>query len=192
MLLLLIQTLASACTDKPSEEEGDTPLARHDAVASDTASAGSSAATHDLLGNPLVADLQQSNDLNAYFDRIDANFTVDADAIENRHTPGITDSIYTIRFGDSFIEFYVPSQSGHLMLQVADIRSADVTLRNNLRVGMPQAELLSSLKRQGDDIRITQTPQQIIASAREGAPVSLHFFLQKGKVSRILYEGYVD
>ncbi|MCX2738767.1 hypothetical protein [Pontibacter anaerobius] len=194
LLLLLVHTIATACTDKSSEEEADVPFERRAATEPDTTAVHSTRppGTLDLLGNPFVANRQQSNDLTTYFDRIDADFTVDADAIENRHAAEVTDTIYTIRFGKSSMEFYAPSHSGDLHLQMADIRSADIKLRNNLRVGMTQAELVSRLKSQGKDIKITHTPSEIIASAREGAPVTLRFYMQKGKVSRILYEGYVD
>ncbi|WP_266204280.1 hypothetical protein [Pontibacter kalidii] len=193
LLLLLIHTFATACTDNPAEEEADTPVERRTAEP-DTTAVNSSRApgTHDLLGNPFVANRQQSNNLATYFDRINTDFTVDADAVENRHKASITDTIYTIRFGNSAMEFYAPTHSGELLLQMADIRGTDIKLRNNLRVGMPQAELLNRLKSQGEDLKIIQTPNEIVATAREGAPATLHFYLEKGKVSRILYEGYVD
>jgi len=192
LLLLFIHTFATACTDNATEEEAELPpVVRRSATDSDTTTVAS-ANTFDLLGNPFVATLEQSNDLTSYFDRINADFTVDAEAIENRHNAGVTDTIYTIRSGESAMEFYAPSYSGELLLQMADIRSADIALRDNLRVGMPQAELLKRLRSQGADLKITQTPTEIIASAREGAPMSLHFFIQGGKVTRILYEGYVD
>ena len=194
LLLLFIHTLATACTDAPSEEEADLPDMRRTTTEPDTTSVKGNLApgTFDLLGNPFVANPALSNDLTTYFDRINADFTVDADAIENRHKPGVSDTIYTIRFGTSTLEFYAPSHSGELLLQMADIRSTGIVLRYNLRVGMSQAELLKRLKTQGGDLRILQTPNEIVASAREGAPVSLHFYMQQGKVSRILYEGYVD
>ncbi|WP_235337451.1 hypothetical protein [Pontibacter korlensis] len=195
VLLLLIHTIATACTtDNPIEEEAEMPAKRHSAPEPDTTAVrpDRSVNTLDLLGNPFVANRQQSNDLTTYFDRIDSDFTVDADAIENRHKTSVTDTIYTIRFGNSFMEFYAPTQTGDLLLQMADIRSADIKLRNNLRVGMTQAELIKSLKSQGEGMKITQTTNEIVASTREGAPVMLHFYLQEGKVSRILYDGYVD
>ncbi|ARS33987.1 hypothetical protein [Pontibacter actiniarum] len=195
VLLLLVHTIASACsTDSTADEETDMPRERRTAASPDTLAASRSLerATTSLLGNPFVANRQQSNNLSTYFDRIDADFTVDADAIENLHNPDVTDTIYTIRFGNSMMEFYAPTHSGDLHLQAADIRSASVSLRNNLRVGMSQAELMKSLKGQGSDIRIMQTPNEIVASNREGAPITLHFYLQKGKVSRIKYDGYVD
>ncbi|WP_299762256.1 hypothetical protein [uncultured Pontibacter sp.] len=193
LLLLLVHTFATACTDSSPEEEADVPFERRTAEPDTTAVSTTRAlATIDLLGNPFVANRQQSNDLTTYFDRIDSDFTVDADAIENRHKASVTDTIFTIRFGSSFMEFYAPSHSGDLHLQVADIRSTDIKLRNNLQVGMAQAELIKRLKSQAEDIKITQAPNEVVASAKEGAPVTLRFYLQKGKVSRILYEGYVD
>ncbi|WP_276498058.1 hypothetical protein [Pontibacter litorisediminis] len=194
LLLLFIHTIATACTDNTSEEEGDMPLERPAAAAPDTTAVNSNSApaTIDLLGNPFVANRKQSNNLTTYFDRIDTDFTVEADAIENRHKASVTDTIYTIRFGNSALEFYAPTHSGELLLQMADIRSAHIKLRHNLRVGMSHGELLNRLKNQGEDLKIIQTPNEVVASAPEGAPATLHFYLQNGKVSRILYEGYVD
>ena len=195
ILLFLVNTIASACTsDSASEEQNDLPRERESAVEADTTSTRRNAipATVSLLGNPFVANRSKSNFLSSYYDRINSDFTIDADPIENRHRSSITDTVFTIRFGNSMLEFYAPSQTGDLLLQVADIRNADITLRNNMRVGMSQAELMSKLKAFGKDLKITQSPNEIIASSHEGAPTSLHFYLKNGKVSRILYEGYVD
>ena len=197
LLLLLVNVFTTACSaDLGGEERGDAPEERR-LAAPDTASTrrrapAEAAAAASLLGNPFVASRSQGNNLSTYFDRINADFTVDADAIENRHKPSLTDTVFTIRFGNSMMEFYAPSQTGELLLQVADIQSSDITLRNNLRVGMGEAELLNRLKTQGDELVITQSSDRIVASVREGAPASLHFHLKNNKVSRIRYEGYVD
>ncbi|WP_161888802.1 hypothetical protein [Pontibacter russatus] len=197
LLLLLANVFTTACSaDLGSEERDGMPEERRLSF-SDTTSArrrapDGPAASATLLGNPFVASLSQGNSLSTYFDRISTDFTVDADAIQNRHKPSLTDTIFTIRFGNSMMEFYAPSQSGELLLQVADIQANDITLRHNLRVGMPETELLNRLKGQGDDIVITHGGDRILAAAREGAPASLLFHLRNGKVSRIHYEGYVD
>jgi hypothetical protein len=197
LLLLLVNTFATACSpDGAYDERNDAPKERRHAAAADTAStrrrAAAETAVLPLLGNPFVASRSQSNSLSTYFDRIRSDFTLDADPIENRHKPTITDTIFTIRFGKSMLEFYSPSQTGELLLQVADIQNSDITLRNNLRVGMPQAELLNRLKAQGKDMNITQSPDLVVASLHEGAPSTLHFHLKNGKVNRIRFEGYVD
>lgn len=195
ILLFLVNTIASACTsDSATEEQKDMPRERESSMEADTTSTRKNAipTTVSLLGNPFVANRSKGNFLSSYYDRINSDFTIDADPIENRHRSSITDTVFTIRFGNSMLEFYAPSQTGDLLLQVADIRNSDITLRNNMRVGMSQAELMSKLKAFGKDIRVTQNPNEIIASSHEGAPTSLHFFLRNGKVSRILYEGYVD
>ncbi|SIQ50396.1 hypothetical protein SAMN05421545_0210 [Pontibacter lucknowensis] len=196
VLLLLITTTAGACStegthdehsDEPQERnpqhiEPDTMLARR--------STGGPAATIDFLGNPFLSDYRQSKKLDAYFARISTDFTLDADPVENIHRPAITDTIYTIRFGESVIELYAPTQTGDLLLQVADIRNAGIALRNNMKVGMSQPELMTKLK--NFDVRILQTNSEIVATSVEGAPISLRFFLKNGKVNRIRYEGYVD
>ncbi|MBC5993199.1 hypothetical protein [Pontibacter cellulosilyticus] len=195
ILLFLVNTFASACTsDSTTDGENDMPRERETTVEADTTSTRRNAAptTVSLLGNPFVANRSKGNFLSSYYDRINTDFTIDADPIENIHRSTVTDTIFTIRFGNSMMEFYAPSQTGDLLLQVADIKNSDITLRNNMRVGMSQAELMSKLKTFGKDIRITQNPNEVIASGYEGAPTTLHFFLKNGKVSRILYEGYVD
>ncbi|RIJ37016.1 hypothetical protein [Pontibacter oryzae] len=195
VLLLLVHTIASACsTDSSADEEADRMQQRRSSAQPDTLSAVRSLerATVSLLSNPFFASYQQSNTLSAYFDRINADFTLDADPIENLHSPTISDTIYTIRFGSSMMELYAPSQTGDLLLQTADILTPDITLRHNLRVGMSQAELVTRLKTHARDVKITQAPNEIVASNREGAPTTLHFYLQKGKVHRIKYDGYVD
>ncbi|GAB3828763.1 hypothetical protein [Pontibacter rugosus] len=195
VLLLLVQSIATACSTESSSEAEDLPRQRRLASEpKDTASTRRSveAATISLLGNPFVGNRQQSNELTTYFDRIDADFTVDAYAIENRHKPAISDTIYTIRFGGSMMEFYAPTHSGDLLLQTADIRSSAIKLRNNLRVGMSQAELMNRLKNQEADYKIAQTTNEVVVSNREGAPITLHFYMEKGKVQRIMYNGYVD
>ncbi|WP_162052848.1 hypothetical protein [Pontibacter pamirensis] len=196
LLLLFVNTFAVACSsDTATEEEDYLAEERSRTAITDTASVRRTPAapvTVSLLSNPFVANRSQSNSLSTYIERIDADLTLDADAIENRHRRDVTDTIFTIRFGNSMMEFYAPSQSGELLLQVADIQSPDITLRNNLRVGMSQAELLNRLKAQGKELDITQSNNEIIASNHEGAPMSLHFHLKNGKVNRIRYEGYVD
>ena len=197
LLLLLVNTFAVACSsDTASEEQSFLPDEHSSAAVADTTStrrrSPAEATTVSLLTNPFVASRSQSNSLSSYIDRIDSDLTLDADPIQNRHKPNIADTVFTIRFGNSMMEFYSPSQSGELLLQVADIQSPDVTLRNNLRVGMSQAELLHKLKAQGKELVITQSSSEIVASNHEGAPISLHFYLKNGKVSRIRYEGYVD
>lgn len=196
LLLLLVNTITTACSADLGREENDAPEERRltspDTTSTRRRAPAEAVASASLLGNPFVASRSQGNNLSTYFDRINVDFTVDADAIENRHKPDLTDSVFTIRFGNSMMEFYAPSQTGELLLQVADIQSGDITLRNNLRVGMSAAELLNKLKTQGNEMVITQSSDHIVASAREGAPASLHFHLKNNKVSRIRYEGYVD
>ncbi|MCJ8165238.1 hypothetical protein MKJ04_10320 [Pontibacter sp. E15-1] len=196
LLLLLVNVFTTACSaDMGRKEDADAPE-EHRLAAADTAStrrrSADAALTVSLLGNPFVASRSQGNSLNTYFDHINADFTVDADAIENRHKPNMIDTIFTIRSGNSMMEFYAPSQSGELLLQVADIQSGDVQLRHNIRVGMTEQELLGRLKAQGNEVVITHTKDRIVAANREGAPISLQFHLKNGKVSRIRYEGYVD
>ncbi|MBF9252328.1 hypothetical protein I2I11_03395 [Pontibacter sp. 172403-2] len=196
VVLLFVSTFTSACsTDNGQEEQDENPQEKRPelAYADTTATRRSSGepAVTDLLSDPFVSG--RSSSLSAYYDHISTDFTVDANPIENLHQSDVTDTLYTIRFGNSMMEFYAPAQSGELLLQVADIKSNAITLRNNLRVGMSQAELMGSLKRQKDQqLLITQTPAEIVAANREGAPVTLRFFLKNGKVSRIRYEGYVD
>ena len=196
VVLFFISTFTTACnTDNGQEERDENPQEkRPDLAFADTTATRRNVperATTDLLNDPFVDG--HGKDLSAYYDRINTDFTIDADPIENLHRSDITDTLYTIRFENSMMEFYAPSQSGELLLQVADIKSSAITLRNNLRVGMSQPELMGRLKGEnGEQMRITQTPTEIVASNREGAPVTLHFFLKNGKVNRIRYEGYVD
>ena len=195
ILLFLVNTIASACSsDSVTEEQKDMPRERETVLKPDTTSTQRNTAptTVGLLGNPFVANRSKGNFLSSYYDRINSDFTIDADPIENRHRTSITDTVFTIRFGNSMMEFYAPSQTGDLLLQTADIRNSDITLRNNMRVGMSQAELMSKLKAFGKEIKVIQNQNKIVASSHEGAPTVLHFFLKNGKVSRILYEGYVD
>ncbi len=195
ILLFMVNTIASACTSDPAkEEQKQMPREHEKSLAADTTSTRRNAipATTSLLGNPFVANRSKGNFLSSYYDRINSDFTIDADPIENRHRSSVTDTVFTIRFGTSMLEFYAPSQTGDLLLQVADIRNSDITLRNNMRVGMSQAELMSRLKAFGKDIRVTQSSAEVVASSHEGAPTTLHFYLKNGKVNRILYEGYVD
>lgn len=193
VLLLLANTIASACTsDNASEEQQSTPEEQRVVALPDTTAIHKPATTLSVLGNPFVASKVKSNALDTYFNQINADFTLDADPIENRHKPTVTDTIYTLRFGSSMMEFYAPSQSGDLLLQVADIQSNDIAMRHNIRVGMTQAELMNKLKSLGQEIKINQNTNEITASNKEGAPASLHFYLKSGKVNRILYEGYVD
>ncbi|MBD1398466.1 hypothetical protein H9Q13_14940 [Pontibacter sp. JH31] len=196
ILLLLISTSAGACsTDTARNEQKEEPLERNrqnaqpDTMLARRQPAGPPS-TIDFLGNPILADYRLSKKLDAYFARISTDFTLDADPIENIHKPAITDTIYTIRFGESVIELYAPSQTGELLLQVADIRNAGIALRSNMKVGMGQPELMTKLK--NFDVRILQTNSEIVATSVEGAPASLRFYLKNGKVNRIRYEGYVD
>lgn len=189
-LLLFAHSVASACTTEQSQEELESPVIRSSGDTTATRTSRRPAATLTFLGNPFVASAAKSNSLSAYFDRIQDDFWVEADPIENLHRSNITDTIYTIRFSDSMLELYAPTQSGKLLLQVADIRNSSITLRNNLRVGMPQEELTARLK--ALNVPVQQTPDKVIAATREGAPITMYFFLKNGKVSRIFYEGYVD
>lgn len=192
VLLWLLSSTASACTREEHSDEPQQRSPQH--IAPDTMLARKQPAgipaTIDFLGNPFLSDYRQSKTLDAYFARIASDFTLDAEPIENIHRATVTDTIYTIRFGDSMIELYAPSQTGELLLQVADIRNPGIALRNNMKVGMSQPELMNRLKR--FDVRILQTNTEIVATTVEGAPTSLHFYLKNGKVNRIRYEGYLD
>jgi hypothetical protein len=195
VLLLLISSTAGACSETKKEEQLSQPQERKrqhiepDTMLASRRTAGAPSSI-DFLGNPILSDYRQSKKLDAYFARISTDFTLDADPIENLHRPSVTDTIYTIRFGDSIIELYAPTQTGELLLQVADIRNPGIALRNNMKVGMGQPELMTKLK--NFDVRILQTNSEIVATSVEGAPASLRFFLKNGKVNRILYDGYVD
>ena len=189
-LLFFVHSVAIACTTEQPQDEFQQPTSREPGDTTAVKTARRAPTTVDFLSNPFVASVTQSNSLSAYFDKIQDDFWVEADAIENRHRPDVTDTIYTIRFGDSMLELYAPTQSGKLLLQVADIRNSSLVLRHNLRVGMTQEELTGRLKAQ--NVNLQQSPDKIVATTKDGAPVSLYFFLKNGKVSRILYEGYVD
>lgn len=193
VLLFLISTVATACSGESSSEK-ESSMPDYNDGASDTTAikpvTRTTPATIDFLGNPFVANRSQSSSLSAYFDKIQDDFTLDADAIENTHRPSITDTIYTIRFGNSMMELYAPTQTGELLLQVADIRDKSITMRDNIRVGISHAELVTKLRTQ--NLQVQQTQHEVTASEREGAPSLLHFYMKNGKVSRILYEGYVD
>ena len=196
VLLLLVSSSAGACSSEtPEEEHRKSPQERMgqnppvDTMLAKRNTPGPPA-TIDFLGNPFLASYSQSKRLDAYFARINTDFSLDAEAIENMHKPSISDTIFTIRFGESVIELYAPTLTGELLLQIADIRNTGITLRNNMKVGMSQPELMTKLKNY--DVRILQTNSEVVATSVEGAPVSLRFFLKNGKVSRIRYEGYVD
>ncbi len=196
LLLLLLSPLTGACNSHtPGQEEDELPpiqqFRQPDTLAT-KASSPSATGTTELLENPFIADRGQGNKLEAYFVRISDNFTLDADPIENRHKPDISDTIYTIRFGDSVMELYAPSNTGDLHLQEADIRNSGITLRNNMKVGMSQPELMNKLKQKGNQTRILQTTNEVVVTTQEGAPVTLRFFLKNGKVNRIRYEAYLD
>ncbi|MBB6610982.1 hypothetical protein H7F15_08035 [Pontibacter sp. Tf4] len=189
-LVLFVNPVTWACTSDQPRTEFGSPVSRASGDTTAARSARRAPAATSFLGNPFIASATQSNSLSAYFNRIQGDFSLEADPIENLHRPTVTDTIYTIRFGESMLELYAPTQSGKLLLQVADIRDNSITLRNNLRVGLPQEEVIARLKAQ--DVALQQTPDKIVASTREGAPITLYFFLKNGKVSRIVYEGYVD
>ncbi|WP_206077574.1 hypothetical protein [Pontibacter sp. SGAir0037] len=195
-LVFLFSPFTGACnTAITSNEADDMPqqdfqeLSFEDTLSSKV-SRSIAANTYDLLGNPIIADRKQGNKLEAYFVRINADFTLDAMPIENRHKPDISDTIYTIRFGESVLELYAPTQTGDLLLQDADIRNTGIILRNNMKVGMSQPELMTKLK--AHDVRILQTTNEVVATTAEGAPIALRFYLKNGKVNRIRYESYVD
>lgn len=196
VLVLLFSPFTGACNSYTPSEEEDNMLMEQPRLAllPDTLATRTDKhlvpATYDLLGNPFIADRKQSNNLEAYFVRINADFTVDADPIENRHKADISDTVYTIRFGQSVLEFYSPAHTGDLHLQEADIRNTGITLRNNMKIGMSQPELMNKLKLH--NVRILQTTNEIVATTLEGAPIALRFYIKNGKVNRIRYEGYLD
>jgi hypothetical protein len=190
-LMFFVHSVAVACTaDQSSNEANNSTTSRDTGDTTAISSRTRSATTIDFLGNPFIAGTAQSNSLSTYFNKITTDFSLDAEAIENRHRPTITDTIYTIRFGKSVLELYAPTQSGKLLLQVADIQNNTITLRNNLRVGMSQTELTGKLKAQ--NLKLQQSPDTIVAYSKDGAPATLSFYFKNGKVTRILYEGYVD
>jgi hypothetical protein len=192
--LLLVSSVASACSsDKSAEEENKTAVNQENRSADTTSVKPPSvvtAATIDFIGNPFISNRSQSNSLSIYFNKIQDDFTLDAEAVSNMHRSTVTDTIYTIKFGRSLLELYAPTQTGELLLQVADIRDSSITMRHNIRVGISQVDLLGKLRAQ--DLLVRQTPNEVVAGNKEGAPILLHFYLKNGKVNRILYEGYVD
>lgn len=194
--LLLFLPLTGACSPTTERDEPEESLAENELRAErpDTLSVpkprNAIPVSIDLLGNPFIADRLQGQKLEAYFARINADFTVDADPISNIHASTVTDTLFTIRFGDSVLELYAPTQTGDLLLQDADIRNTGITLRNNMKVGMTQPELMAKLR--NHDVRILQTLDEIVATSRDGAPIALRFYLKNGKVNRIRYEGYLD
>ncbi|MCC9168737.1 hypothetical protein LN893_17975 [Pontibacter sp. XAAS-A31] len=195
VLLLLISHFSVACGTDVSETGTEKQQAiRRRGQTADTLSVKhittGAPTSNDFLSNPFIIDSKQSRKLDAYFARINADFTVDANAIENLHKPSISDTIYTIRFGNSVLELYAPTQTGDLLLQLADIQNTGILLRNNMKIGMTQPELMVKLKTH--DVRIIQTTNEVVATNNEGAPISLHFYLKNGKVNRIRYNGYLD
>ncbi|TXK37575.1 hypothetical protein FVR03_15150 [Pontibacter qinzhouensis] len=195
LLLFLFSSFSGACSTNSAEQEIDfkdnIADTRPDTLKT-RKSATKAPVQIDFLGNPFLADYDQSRKLDAYFARINSDFTVEAEPIPNIHKTQITDTIYIIRFGSSMIELYAPTQTGDLLLQVADIQGNGISLRNNMKVGMSQPELMNKLK--NFDVRILQTNAEIVATSisTDGAPAAIRFLLKNGKVSRIRYEGYVD
>ncbi|CAN5843637.1 hypothetical protein BH24BAC1_BH24BAC1_33840 [soil metagenome] len=146
-------------------------------------------AAQAFMFEPFGVTEQEARPIPAYRQKIQVPVSVQKEPVPNRHRPSRIDTIYHLRFDSSSISLYHPLQSEQYMLASADIKSPNVALKNNIRVGMSRNELLHLLqdyklfiKEQGDSIEVTA----LITDT------SLVFTLQQNKVRRIKYHPYLD
>ena len=147
------------------------------------------AEANEFIFNPFGVDEQELAPIPEYGRKINASVVVDKEATANRHYPETIDTIFTLQFDSSSIRFYYPALSERYMLFEATIKSPNISLKNNIRVGMSRSELLDQvkdyklfIKEEGDSIMIWSGVTD----------TSLTFKLKNGKVQRIQYDPYLD
>jgi hypothetical protein len=147
------------------------------------------AAGNAFIFNPFGVEEGAGKPFPLYRQKIKAPVAVKKEAYRNRHYPSRIDTIYHLQFDSSSISLYHPVLSDRYMLSEADIKSPNITLEPNIRVGMSRQELLNKLKEyklyikeQGDSIEVTSLVTE----------TSLVFILQDRKLQRIKYHPYLD
>jgi hypothetical protein len=146
-------------------------------------------AAQAFIFEPFGVNEQEARPLPVYQQMIQVPVSVQKEPVPNRHRPTSIDTIYHLRFDSSSISLYHPVRSEQYMLASADIKSPNLGLKNNIRVGMSRNELLHLLKdyklfikEQGDSIEVSALITE----------THLVFTLKNDKLRRIKYHPYLD
>jgi hypothetical protein len=177
----------------PPEEEPFNNIAEIDSLAEainlDVDSHPQAAAGNTFIFNPFGVDEREESPFPGYRQKIKAPVALQKQTVRNRHNWSQIDTLYHLRFDSSTISFYYPVLAERYLLSSADIRSPNIALEDNIRIGMSRDELLKKLrgyslyiKEQGDSIEVTA----LITDT------SLIFKLQQGKLRQIKYHPYLD
>lgn len=141
----------------------------------------------DFIANPFLASADPS--LQQYAAQIKTRFALMKDPITNTHNARYIDTLFQLSFDSSTVELYYPMYTKRFLLSFADIRSANLPLKNGIKVGMPRHDLLQQLQ---DYKLFIKEDKNLIEVCDFERNSWLRFHLTNGKVSSIQYEGYVD
>ncbi|MFC6996993.1 hypothetical protein [Rufibacter roseus] len=141
----------------------------------------------DFIANPFLPVADPS--LQQYLAQIKTRCALMKDPITNTHNARYIDTLFQLSFDSSMVELYYPMYTKRFLLSFADIKSANLPLKNGIKVGTTRHELLQKLQNYKLFIKEDKNMVEVCDFERNSW---LRFQLSKGKVSSIQYEGYVD
>ena len=104
---------------------------------------------------------------------------------QNRHIPDQMDTIFTITAGKSIWKIYkTPSKD---LLELAEVKSTDVALRQGIKFGMTTDELESAL-----NISENLSPDAAVMIEQGTVPAYVELKFLNDRLQRIHFHGYVD
>lgn len=159
-----------------------------DAIGMDVDAHPQAAAGQAFLSDPFGVSLG-ARPVSAFRQKIQVPVSVEKEPTPNRHRPSQIDTIYHLQFDSSTVSLYQPAKAERYMFASADIKSPNIVLKDNIRVGMSRNELLNELSEYKVYIQEQNNSIEVSGLIVE---TSLVFELQNGRVQRIKYNPYLD
>ncbi|MFZ0390384.1 MAG: hypothetical protein WAN36_07975 [Calditrichia bacterium] len=111
---------------------------------------------------------------------------LDKEAVENRHQPGVMDTIYTLGLNHSRFNIYKAGNKE--IFYQATITHPDFQFKKGIHVGMAGGILLEKLSAENHTEKFPET----LVVKNSNKTVELVFKLNNNRLSKVIYNGYLD
>lgn len=132
----------------------------------------------EMGGNPFTGDLPEILASIGKYDIFKKTF-------KNLHDSTAIDTLMTINFGTSAIEYFQGATTGFII--TADIESDKVEFKRGIRIGMPEAEFNALF----EELKDQENLQTVTISTMEGLAYT-EFLFSKRTLTTIKYQSYFD
>ena len=115
------------------------------------------------------------------------DYKIDKKPITNLHDTTLTDTLMTVSFGKSMMEYYRPQSTENGLLIMADIHSDRVEFKKGIRIGMMEPEFVSLF----EELSGKENLNLVRISTFEGLTITEYLF-ENNKLTSVKFATYFD